>query len=74
MHRQGQAHYTLQPKSAAGMLGKDQRNEPEGPRNARPARTGVVVALQGATSANSRNSNGGRLEWGLVREELEIRK
>lgn len=45
MHRQGQAHYTLQPKSVAGMLGKDQRNEPEGPRNARPARTGMVVAL-----------------------------
>lgn len=45
MRRQGQAHHTLQPKSAAGMLGKDQRNEPEGPRNARPARAGMVVAL-----------------------------
>lgn len=45
MYRQGQARYTLQPKSAAGMLGKDQRNEPEGPRNARPARAGMVVGL-----------------------------
>lgn len=25
--------------------GKDQRNEPEGSRNARPARAGMVVAL-----------------------------